>query len=266
MLDYYNEKPSYNPKARITSDTLPFIDEVLPSLLSPEGVIQIGDNIIKIDMNNKLAFVLKSSEESEINALYHSDTTNENIMVFSTYDEVLTLLEEGSKGTNPNNAKLALFGCGEKGAKGNARTDAPDYYVNGTRYRVDAKIAYQPSGIYFSLMSEAKHQYKTGSGFWERSYTNMDIYYRYQYKQKCKGWSPWTSKYVALNLNGNPSGPAWAEKMTHRYYSDTRSLSKYFLEVQFWYVKLSDYKWYTINFLYNPSTGTGNHINYEILP
>ncbi len=77
-------------------------------------------------------------------------------MKFSTNDEVLTLLEEGSTGTMTNGRVQGLF-CKESKAEG--RNDPEEVYY-GDDYRMVCNVDYFAVGVYFKLQAKVKNQIK----------------------------------------------------------------------------------------------------------
>lgn len=130
-------------------------------------------------------YALNQQFESELNDLKSENTDNNNIIIFSTDDDVLYLIDEGSKGTTAGRSQLF---CGESGA----REDKDDSFVYEPiygDYRQDNKVVYQKAGIYFSLQAKTKMQYKSLTGIWvDAGVTyNQQLNYYVKYEPKCKG-------------------------------------------------------------------------------
>lgn len=197
-------------------------NEFLSSLLNEDGLILIGDHYFKVDLSAERVYVLNAQFENELNDLKDENTSNLNIMVFSTDDDVLDLVEEGTKGTI--NGRIELF-CGESGA----REDKDDSFVYEPvygDYRQDNKVVYQKAGIYFSLQAKTKMQYKSLTGLWvDAGITyNQVINYYVKYEPKCKGVTERTD----TKTDDGPSN-----ELNYRAYESGRGLHKYRYEADF---------------------------------
>ena len=71
---------------------MPINDEVLAALVTPEGIIEIGEWIFKINKINNSVAALHESNSHFLTEL-KSDIANPNIYLFSTNDDILDLLE-----------------------------------------------------------------------------------------------------------------------------------------------------------------------------
>lgn len=120
------------------------------------------------------------------------------MMIFSTDDDVLDLLENGSQGTS--GGRVQLF-CGESGAKADKKDDY-DVSPFDPNYRQDNKIVYQKAGVYFSLQAKTKVQYKGWTGIWGDGGPIYDqqITYYLKYEPKCKGI---TERYGTITDDGS---------------------------------------------------------------
>jgi len=102
-------------------------DDLLATLLSPCGTIQIGDYY----------FVLNVSKDTVL--MYDLSSAIETVRVFSTDDEIFDILE--NKGES-----------GDKGCSAKNKVKGSDVGCNS----INAKVVYQKAGIYFSLQSKIK--------------------------------------------------------------------------------------------------------------
>jgi hypothetical protein len=109
-------------KASVSSRRLHSLEEEMvvtndffSTLLNADGLITIGDYIIRINLGEGVCLVLPTKYESQINDLKAENTNNENIMIFSVSDDVLDLLEEGNSGTI--NGRTSFL-CGDRRADG----------------------------------------------------------------------------------------------------------------------------------------------------
>lgn len=197
------------------------INSFFSSLINSDGLIQIGDYLFKIDLDIGKVFVLPpsvSSNKQAINDLKKENTSNKNILVFSTDDDVLNLLANDSNGTM--NGRTMLF-CHESGAPSGS-DKAFEYAYNDTE-RQDNKVVYQKAGIYFSLQAKIKTEEKY-AGLWVASADNqLYLDYYFNYKPKCKG----------SRTESNTVG-AFDHELNRRPYASTRGLHYYDYVVQFY--------------------------------
>lgn len=191
--------------------------EFLSHILNPDGIVQIEDYIIKVDMSNERVLVLNSTDSLFYNDLVTNNLNNEKIKLFSTDEDVLDQLANNQSSQRVN----GLF-CKDNGIN---KIIDEGYVYFGAGYRLDCKVVYQPSGIYFSLQSKVKKQYQGWTGIWTGQNGNLQIKYFCVYKAKCKSqvgpYDGWTNSTVNNELNYRP-------------YESTRGLNKAWFRVQFY--------------------------------
>lgn len=102
-------------------------------------------------------------------------------MVFTTSDDVLPLLAEGSTGT-VENAREAGLTCKQDQARAK-HTDDFIYYGDGS-YRIDCVIRYVKLGVYFKLMAKIRNQHKLGVWFSQEG--NLYIDTDAGFKPRCR--------------------------------------------------------------------------------
>ena len=159
----------------------------------------------------------------KIDDLKNENTENKSILIFSTDDDVLDLLEEGVKGTV--NSKVELF-CGESGADGHEAKHYDYAYSSSDDFRQDNKVVYQKAGIYFSLQSKTKAQYKGWTGIWnETNACDQRIYYDVYYEPKCKS---------STTRSGTLYDDGCGNELNYRPYETTRGLHHYRFDVDFY--------------------------------
>jgi hypothetical protein len=197
-------------------------NEFLSSILNEDGLIVVGDYFFKVNLSSAKVYVLNLQFENEIADLKAENTGNENVMVFSTEDDILDLLSEGNRGTI--NGRTGLF-CGESGAISRKDDDFAVEPVYGD-YRQDNKVVYQKAGIYFSLQAKTKMQYKSLTGLWvDAGVTyNQQLNYYVKYEPKCKG---------VTERIGNKTDDGPSNELSYRAYESTRGLHKYRYEADF---------------------------------
>jgi|GEM_PF-1464298 hypothetical protein len=96
-----------NVKQGVGTDKIP--DE-LARLLNSEGVLQIGNWIIKLNFEDRLARVISQDQKKNVYSKLLKEQKDKDIYIFSFEDEVLTLLDEGitiSPTLDSNSKKLA---------------------------------------------------------------------------------------------------------------------------------------------------------------
>lgn len=191
--------------------------EFLTSILNPDGIVQIEDYIIKVDMSKERVLVLHATDSSYYEDLVNNNLTNEKIRQFSTDEDVLDLLRNNQSGQ-----RISGLFCTD-GGMSSQKADGFVYF--GAGYRLDCKVVYQKAGIYFSLQSKVKKQFQGWTGIWTAQNGNLQIQYFYVYKAKCKSqvgaYNGWTNSTVNNELNYRP-------------YESTRGLNKAWFRVQFY--------------------------------
>ena len=122
------------------SDNYDFLENILNS----DGIVQIGDYVYRIDLDNELVYVMSNVASKE--TILNPERNLKGLMIFSINDNVLDLIESGSKGT-VNTENSAIF-CG----------GGCDAYKNLTRTidlgntnEVQSEVNYIKAGIYFEL-------------------------------------------------------------------------------------------------------------------
>jgi len=191
--------------------------------LSPQGLIQIGDKIFRVDTLNKRVLVLDAEYKSELQSLINGDTTNSNIMIFSTHDEVLTLLEEGytKSPTITPNARIRLF-CKARFAR--PEEDKQMVYYGNDMYRMDNKVVYQDAGIYFSLQAKSKTEIKGVIG-WNDHPISLRIHYEANWTPRCQSSGNAVQNYIGATAGNNI--------FTNRVYESSRALSNYSYRIRY---------------------------------
>jgi len=126
--------------------------------LNPDGVIEIGQYLMKIDGINGTCYVISDVYINEYYDLVTGNMANSHIQRFLNEEDVLEILQI----PDPN------LRCRENGDP-HKKWDR-DYYLSACSYCVDVyildcKIVYQKLGIYFSLIAKAKWFYDQ-EGLW----------------------------------------------------------------------------------------------------
>jgi len=182
------KKSTASRKLSTQEEEMAISNDFISTLLNADGMIRIGDYFFKINLANERCLVLHKDQTDQLLDLSNEDNTNKNIMVFSVSDDVLDLLQQGTKGTI--NGRTELF-CNDRRASGKEKLALINYSDDyaGYDYRVDAKHVYQEAAIYFSLLKELKHmsrsQSASSTATWSQESTEIDLWYYFKWKQRC---------------------------------------------------------------------------------
>jgi len=151
------------------------------------------------------------------NDLVNANIDNTAIMKFSTNDEVLTLLEEGSTGTMTNGKVQGLF-CKEKNAD---KDDDDDFHYYGDGYRLKCELNYTTLGVYFKLRAKVTNQVKN-LGIWMGQQGSLRIEFFADYKPKCRDWNTKQGNVYEYYDNELKRIPYEATRALHKYTYRTR--------------------------------------------
>ncbi|WP_299677717.1 hypothetical protein [uncultured Dokdonia sp.] len=166
---------------------------ILPKILNEDKIVKIDSYLIKVDLHNERVLVLEDQYQEEYDDLVFDNLKNNNIMVFSTEDEILQLLNQGSRGTI--NAQRAC----DSGA--NHRT-IDRQWKSSRRKRGNGKVAFQKAGIYFSLVADI-HAQKRSLGIWFRDGgASTSITYNVWWQGRCDGHSDGAENGSVSNSGG----------------------------------------------------------------
>lgn len=223
-LKQINENPLSNLK-RSSDLNEELYDDFLLSILNEDKIVQIGQWIIKVDMENEIVSVISEDNIDLIKNMV-DDVENENIYKFTTEDDVLDLLEEGSKGTI-NAKQLKGWFCRDPKAIAHRQTIWPPMPYLGELY---VRIRYYKAGIYYSLYLIAEHS----GGFNSGEYVDVTIRMGYVFLDRC-GRSYDRYPYVQPETKtGRLTGSNYIKK---KVYESSRNLSKYYADAKF-YLKM----------------------------
>ena len=170
----------------------------------------------------------KSQAKKYLSSYYNSN----EIYFFNFEDEVLELLEKGSKGTvfsksknELENGRVSVFYVGDNCDWDECRYNDDTPGSSGMDYRLEAKHVYQSSGIYFKLFSQAKHMKKIVPPFYSGEPTDIRIYWDYWYKSKKNSIG------VQSDIDDHS---VWDDDLEMEYYSSSRGLESYRLDSRFY--------------------------------
>ncbi|UYZ62300.1 hypothetical protein [Hymenobacter weizhouensis] len=233
--------PYFEPYEEPWDEGLIIEDDYFAAMLSPEGTVEIGGKIFRIDLANNIVSYIPSSQASEYDQFVSAQPTDESassIRYFDLTEDVLGLLDGGDSGSSfsefrPGRIRIGSgIGCGPGADRKHDK--ANQYYADNRR--LDCKIVYQPLGIYHSIVAKAHHQKKTWYGAWVGSPATM-------YIQPNPGtyWQPLCETYVESDQNsydnfnapylGNHTGDH--NTVTHRYFNSMKGVKRYKADVKF---------------------------------
>jgi len=235
-----NSNSNILPNARISEAGMERLEEFegsyLLELLDEDGFVIIDEFLFYLDFDNGLVAVTSNLDKKS--ELLDKNYADDEVLLFYFTDDVISLLESGASSTvdkgNINSRVAAGFepnyenisdNCSWKKCDNNGHEEQVKYDPETEfEYRLEAKHVYQAAGIYFRLMSEAKHMKRSGKTFYSSEPTNITIRYNYQYNSKKK-------------KIGRKSGQGESSQFTRDhnvfYYESSRGLHSFTLETQF---------------------------------
>ena len=182
----------------------------LQRVLNQDGIVQIGEWIIKVDLAKSLCFVLNKKHENEYVDLVKENSSNTHISSYSTDENVLELLASHQSSAKTN----GLF-CKDRSAR--VKKDEGFEYLNVAQtLRLDCKVVYQKAGIYFSLQGKIKAQEKI-AGVWFQKGLRMDLSYAYSLNVRCGYY----------DTNSGSTGASDNNEQSYRPYESARGLENY---------------------------------------
>ncbi len=178
-----------------------FDDEIFASLMNPEGVIQIGEHVFKVNMIEERVDVINANSYTKSTGI----TNNRNIRSFKTSENVIAILY-GNEDTFIEKSSCSSNNTGWE-------------YVNTTDGSVQYRVRYYKAGIYFTL--RARMEKESGSGGY------VDMYMR--------TYSDWTfarrNSSNCITFSGHTGGGSKSYSM--RAWSSWYSLDAYAYYVDF---------------------------------
>jgi len=146
------------------------MDHFLGRLLNEHGIVNIGKYLYRVDMRNEKVYALRYAKEDNYSEAVTKLTANrkgDDILIFSTYDDVLDEIQDID---NPQPQKKEK--CGNA-----SRFDriSPTYsnYDNGIG-QVQFRAKYHVGGIHFSVRISAEN--------WDRNYSYPDPSLKFEVK------------------------------------------------------------------------------------
>lgn len=217
FLNWENEISFISMRSEFEEDELKkmgVVDNLLATLLNPEGVIRIGENIFKLDIPNETVYTVPASK-------YTKDFyTEKSVKTYSTEDDVLGILDGTTNALEKGN-----FCPGNK-------QKIKYWYPPSPHPKVKCKVVYQRAGIYYSLQAKIKKVNAWGG--------DVQIGYSTQ------GSNFWRNKKTSDTFSCSNQG--FGHEYTCRPYSSTRRLKAYRYSVYFWaevdYTVEGGYYWF----------------------
>lgn len=165
-------------------DTSSVGDEFLDYVLNRDLIVQIGNYIYRINKPNQAVFALHVDKVDNYDDLVAENTSNENILAFTTDDNVFELLGEEV-------SDKAIGDCRSTNQSVDGWTeyanfiDVNNIYGNGTdkRYKFERRfmVRYDSWGVYKKLFTEFKHNEKW-YGIWDETYFTVAYQVAYYVK------------------------------------------------------------------------------------
>lgn len=215
-------------------------DDLLRTILNPDGVVQIGGYIFKAEADKGYVTELDAAD------IQHFDDFNTGTFVTGVTnrfdldeEDAFDSLATGMRGQNFA-LRMPLFGTGDK-------YNDDVYHGTGENefiWRADTKLSYQKAVFYFSLMGECKLQIKRPNAvFWQGLSGTNNIELKY-----CDYY--WKNK-----KNNTGSNPAYyqlssttANKLNFRPYSGNRALKEFYMRAHFYWQGPNGLRWVPYHF------------------
>ncbi len=201
-------------------------DDFLLSILNEDKIVQIGQWVIKVDMESGLVSALSEDDIIFYDDLVN-DAINDKIYRFTTGDDVLDLLDAGVKGTI-NTSQFKKLWCKDARAKMRRKTQTDGGKLSGEQKLV---LQYFKSGIYFTLYAKVKNK-RVYSGSQDARVT---MYLEYEFDDRC-GRSYSRGQTTITKTGRLPMG-----NVVQNIYRHVRNLEKYRLDVDY---KVAFYNFY----------------------
>ena len=164
------------------------VDEFFYSLLTPEGLIELGPYLVKVNLKQEEVFVLRSEDIAGHKAsLLNEDTTDPAVIYFTFEDDVVDNLMSG----NLESSNRTEWCNGDNTRQ--IEVDKFYRYGSSTLYnscatqicmRYRAYHGYFKGGIYFSLKSRGEH-HEMNQGIAIRKNAYIRITSNWNYTIKC---------------------------------------------------------------------------------
>jgi hypothetical protein len=171
------------------------------STLDRDGVIQIGDDLFRLDYCNSKVFVIAANvaqQGNNYNDFLSGNINNTNVGWFYTHVDVLDAISLNYR-TMPDTTQISdpegIFSQAKTGLLGKTKTESKfinDHDLPETPLSriMDGKLAYDKWGIYFHFYGKEKYKYHALIGLWitaessSEGTDNWRVEYKYEYLKK----------------------------------------------------------------------------------
>ncbi|MEE4001622.1 hypothetical protein V1T75_14850 [Tenacibaculum sp. FZY0031] len=148
-------------------------DEILSEILNQDQIVQIGKFLYKLNLIEEKVYVLPAKYDSQYSDLVIENINNKNILVFSTSDEVIKIIENGDPKSNKK------IGCSSR--KANYKSNTTNIKTINSNANMSATSRYEKYGIMFKLEADVNI-------FDSNSWSDLRVYIAFEncsYKQRC---------------------------------------------------------------------------------
>lgn len=210
-----------------TLDQMPVEDPYVAACLSPEGFIQISEKLYKINVSQDLIYVLSEISDSNFDRLLNEEVIPGTIDTYSLWIPVL-IPEQELKRTAPVMKKMSTNSNPGKTKSHDGDPWTPEWDYSD--YDLDAKLVYQPVGIYFSIINKIQHRAKGGGPKSARTYLKLENVGYWYYTPKNRS---------QISDYGAPDGNDLYE-LSHRTYNGIRPLESFNITTRFYWRNKDD--------------------------
>ena len=194
-------------------------DNILNEVLNKDMIVQIGNYLYRLNKEKEKVFVLSTTNKvTDYNDLVSENTSNKKIMVYSTEEDVLEMVESGRLSEK-------VVGCTAPSALHQNSPNTPNVNIN--QYAsMEACARYKKYGLLHKLEADVKVVNTN-------AYNNVQIYIGMEncsYKQRCgtaltNFTHPWLTPQVLQIGSTNK---------LYRYtiYNSTRALENYYFKIR----------------------------------
>lgn len=225
--------------SRLSEAGTDFVEElegsILLDILDEDAMVIIGEKLFYLDFDNRIVAV--SSDYGLREEMLQKDYSNPSIALYGFEEDVLGLVEINESSEFPisneriqfnvfdPNAPTITDGCVWNNCNNNGHWQQNlEDPASGYVYRLEAKHVYQAAGIFFRLLSEAKHMKKHDTPLFSPEHTNITIYYNYWYE----------SKKSSIGIrSGQSVATLFARDLNPIFYQSSRGLERFRLDSQF---------------------------------
>lgn len=196
------------------------MDDFLGQLLNVDGAIVIGENLFKVNLEEKKVYVVFYNDDYQ-EALTKINKNDKTVQTYSTEDDVLNLIQNGG---------VMLKACGGSASF----NDYEDKYINdgpNTSY-ILFRARYFKAGIYFRVTVKTGTSTVSGGGIENAVYSYQMVedpnpsnnYKAFRlHKRPCKSGDKfyWSSGWYSISNNG-----------VNEFYSKARGLNGYRVKIK----------------------------------